>query len=390
MNEREKLQSEIQDSELEGKRAKSDPKAEASVDLIKQYLGEIARVPLLSKEQEFLFSQRIKEGQTAQETLTANGFTEEEVARFIKRPNEVQALTLDDFEKLATLSKEDFNLLQAIQSAEEAKNKLVEANLRLVILYAKRYSNRGLDFEDLIQEGNIGLFSAAEKFDASKGFKFSTYATWWIKQAISRAISEKGRSIRLPVHMHEKISSIKRIENQLIKKLDREPDKEDLIEEIVSERLRSAIGDKQLNDEEILALQESIKLTARKEVENYYHYSKDIISLNMQVGGEGDSELQEFIEDKDQLSSEEEVFNNDLAQAVRKILDQSGLDERGKRIIEMRFGFNGEPMTLDTIGKEFGITRERVRQLEQKALRRLKVAAHYNQELKSYFWPERD
>lgn len=258
-------------------------------------------------------------------------------------------LYLREIGKIPLLTaEEEFELAQKVVSGDKrAKDKMAEANMRLVVSIAKRYSGRGLDFLDLIQEGNTGLLRAVEKFDPDKGFKFSTYATWWIRQAITRAIADQARTIRIPVHMVETINKLLRTQRRMTQELNREP----TIEELASE----------------------LEMEPEK-VEYVMKIKQDITSLDAGVGRDGDDEdsvLGDFIEDEDSATPEESAASQLLKEQVQDIL--STLSDREQKIIKMRFGLeNGKNHTLEEVGQEFAVTRERIRQIEAKALAKLR------------------
>ena len=266
---------------------------DASDDSVRLYLREIGKIPLLNAEEELALAQRVVAGE------------------------------------------------------KRAKDKMAEANMRLVVSIAKRYSGRGLDFLDLIQEGNTGLLRAVEKFDPDKGFKFSTYATWWIRQAITRAIADQARTIRIPVHMVETINKLLRTQRRMTQELNREPPIEELAKELEMEP---------------------------EKVEYVMKIKQDITSLDAGVGRDGDEEdsvLRDFIEDEESATPEESAASQLLKEQVQEIL--STLSDREQKIIKMRFGLeNGKSHTLEEVGQEFAVTRERIRQIEAKALAKLR------------------
>jgi RNA polymerase primary sigma factor len=304
-------------------RRKTDTVASAPLtsDPVRMYLKEIGKVPLLTARQEVDLAMKIEAGLEAVAKL-------EEAA-----------------EQGVTLERQEKRRLERIERiGVEAKKQLVEANLRLVVSIAKRYVGRGMLFLDLIQEGNLGLIRAVEKFDYSKGFKFSTYATWWIRQAITRAIADQARTIRIPVHMVETINKLIRIQRQLLQELGREPTPEEIGEkmEMTAERVR-----------EILKI------------------SQEPVSLETPIGEEEDSQLGDFIEDGEAVVPPDAASFSMLQEQLAKVLDS--LSERERKVIELRFGLeDGHPRTLEEVGREFGVTRERIRQIESKTLCKLR------------------
>lgn len=303
-------------------------KATAS-DPVRMYLKEIGRVPLLTAEEEVYLAKKIEAGKEAEKKL-----------KLLK-----DKLSPEERRKLERQKQEGLR----------AKQKLIESNLRLVVSIAKKYVGRGLLFLDLIQEGNLGLIRAVEKFDYHKGYKFSTYATWWIRQAITRAIADQARTIRVPVHMVETINKLLRTQRQLLQELGREPTPEEVAEKmgITPEKVR-----------EILKI------------------AQEPVSLETPIGEEEDSELGDFIEDKSAEAPLERAASSLLKEDLRKVLE--GLSERERKVIEYRFGLSdGNPRTLEEVGKVFGVTRERIRQIESKTLKKLQHP-HRSQKLKDY------
>jgi len=289
-----------------------------STDLVRAYLKEIGKVPLLSAMEEVELSQRVEAGLFARHKL-------------------------DD--PAGTLSKTARADLQwVVTDGGRAKQHLLEANLRLVVSISKRYLGRGMLFLDLIQEGNLGLIRAVEKFDYTKGFKFSTYATWWIRQAITRAMADQARTIRIPVHMVEQINKLTRLKREMLQELGREATPEELA----------------------LALD----LTPERVVE-IQGYAREPVSLETSIGDEGDSSLGDFIEDTDAPVASEVVSYGLMQEQLREVL--ASLSDREASVVKMRFGLtDGQPKTLDDIGREFGLTRERIRQIESKTLSKLR------------------
>jgi RNA polymerase primary sigma factor len=289
----------------------------AGADSVKAYLKEIGRVPLLNAEQEIDLAKRIEAGLFAAERLS----TEPDL------PGQLRA----DLEWIAG-------------DGLRAKERMLEANLRLVVSIAKRYTGRGMLFLDLIQEGNLGLIRTIEKFDYRLGFKFSTYATWWIKQAITRAMADQARTIRIPVHMVEMINKVARAQRRLSGELGREPTPEEI------------------------AVETELPIDRVAEVQGY---GREPISLHTPLGEEGDSEFGDLIEDTEAVSPADAVSFTLLQQQLRALLDE--LSEREAGVISMRYGLNdGKPMTLDEIGRIYGVTRERIRQIEAKTMSKLR------------------
>ena len=319
-------------------------------DPVKMYLKEIGRVNLLDAKDEPEIARRLEEGEQAKE-LIINIYkervdpdaTEEDIAEI--KIEEIFGVLHDLFEEDETNLSYINNCITTYYDGLEARRILISANLRLVVSIAKKYVGRGMLFLDLIQEGNMGLVKAVEKFDYTKGFKFSTYATWWIRQAITRAIADQARTIRIPVHMVETINKLTRIQRSLVQTLGREP-----------------------TAEEISAEMEGISPEKVREIQKI---ALDPVSLETPIGEEDDSHLGDFIEDKDALSPDQYANNELLKDEIRMVLE--GLTEREEKVLRLRFGLeDGRTRTLEEVGKEFNVTRERIRQIEAKALRKLK------------------
>jgi RNA polymerase primary sigma factor len=292
--------------------------AGATADPVKDYLKQIGKVPLLNAEQEVELAKRIEAGL----------FAEEKLAEMNAPPGSEETL---DLEWIAA-------------DGRRAKNHLLEANLRLVVSLAKRYTGRGMLFLDLIQEGNLGLIRAVEKFDYTKGYKFSTYATWWIRQAITRAMADQARTIRIPVHMVEVINKLARVQRQMLQDLGREPTPEELAAEL------------DMTPEKVIEVQK---------------YGREPISLHTPLGEDGDSEFGDLIEDSEAIQPGEAVSFTLLQEQLHSVLDT--LSEREAGVVSMRFGLtDGQPKTLDEIGKVYGVTRERIRQIESKTMSKLR------------------
>ena len=292
--------------------------AGATADPVKDYLKQIGKVALLNAVQEVELAKRIEAGLFAEE-------------RIADAENPVLPEDLEDFEWIAN-------------DGRNAKNHLLEANLRLVVSLAKRYTGRGMLFLDLIQEGNLGLIRAVEKFDYTKGYKFSTYATWWIKQAITRAMADQARTIRIPVHMVEVINKLARVQRQMLQDLGREPTPEELAKEL------------DMTPEKVVEVQK---------------YGREPISLHTPLGEDGDSEFGDLIEDSEAVVPADAVNFTLLQEQLNDVLDT--LSEREAGVVSMRFGLtDGQPKTLDEIGKVYGVTRERIRQIESKTMSKLR------------------
>ena len=309
-------------------------------DPVRMYLKEIGKVPLLNADQEIVLAKDMENGMLAERVLKAQ---------------DRSSLDLKDDEKELIEGKTDEELKELIELGNDAKNKLAEANLRLVVSIAKRYVGRGMLFLDLIQEGNLGLIKAVEKFDFRKGFKFSTYATWWIRQAITRAIADQARTIRIPVHMVETINKLIRISRQLLQELGREPLPEEIAKEMNMpvERVR-----------EILKI------------------SQEPVSLETPIGEEEDSHLGDFIQDDNVPVPADAAAFTLLKEQLVEVLGT--LTEREQKVLRLRFGLDdGRARTLEEVGKEFNVTRERIRQIEAKALRKLRHPSR-SRKLKDY------
>ncbi|MGZ6734249.1 MAG: RNA polymerase sigma factor [Nocardioides sp.] len=291
--------------------------AGATADPVKDYLKQIGKVPLLNAELEVELATRIEAGLFAEEKLGKGG--------------KLKPQLVEELEWIA-------------EDGRRAKNHLLEANLRLVVSLAKRYTGRGMLFLDLIQEGNLGLIRAVEKFDYTKGYKFSTYATWWIRQAITRAMADQARTIRIPVHMVEVINKLARVQRQMLQDLGREPTPEELAKEL------------DMTPEKVIEVQK---------------YGREPISLHTPLGEDGDSEFGDLIEDSEAIVPADAVSFTLLQEQLHAVLDT--LSEREAGVVSMRFGLtDGQPKTLDEIGKVYGVTRERIRQIESKTMSKLR------------------
>ena len=303
-------------------------------------------IAIISEEDEDSSADSVDKLLLDDNTITKNLTIDDPVRMYLKEIGQIKLLSLDEELKLAD---------RIMAGDEEAKRTLAESNLRLVVSIAKRYVGRGMLFLDLIQEGNIGLMKAVEKFDVSKGYKFSTYATWWIRQAITRSIADQARTIRVPVHMVETINKLARIHRQLTLELNREPSEDELAKKmnLPVERIR-----------EILKI------------------SQEPVSLETPIGEEDDSHLGDFIKDEHNMSPEDYATNELLKQEISEVL--LTLTEREEKVIKLRFGLeDGKSRTLEEVGQMFGVTRERIRQIEAKALRKLKHPSR-SRKLKDY------
>jgi RNA polymerase primary sigma factor len=307
----------IRDDDEDDAPAQQVVTAGATADPVKDYLKQIGKVALLNAEQEVELAKRIEAGLFAEEKLNSEGKVDMKLKR---------------------------ELWWIAQDGKKAKNHLLEANLRLVVSLAKRYTGRGMLFLDLIQEGNLGLIRAVEKFDYTKGYKFSTYATWWIRQAITRAMADQARTIRIPVHMVEVINKLARVQRQMLQDLGREPTPEELAKEL------------DMTPEKVVEVQK---------------YGREPISLHTPLGEDGDSEFGDLIEDSEAVVPADAVSFTLLQEQLHSVLDT--LSEREAGVVSMRFGLtDGQPKTLDEIGKVYGVTRERIRQIESKTMSKLR------------------
>jgi RNA polymerase primary sigma factor len=307
----------VSDADESGEPEQQVTVAGATADPVKDYLKQIGKVPLLNAEMEVELAKRIEAGLFSEEKLGKGG--------------KVSAKLLEELEWIA-------------EDGRRAKNHLLEANLRLVVSLAKRYTGRGMLFLDLIQEGNLGLIRAVEKFDYTKGYKFSTYATWWIRQAITRAMADQARTIRIPVHMVEVINKLARVQRQMLQDLGREPTPEELAHEL------------DMTPEKVIEVQK---------------YGREPISLHTPLGEDGDSEFGDLIEDSEAIVPADAVSFTLLQEQLHAVLDT--LSEREAGVVSMRFGLtDGQPKTLDEIGKVYGVTRERIRQIESKTMSKLR------------------
>ncbi|HVL89807.1 MAG TPA: RNA polymerase sigma factor RpoD [Actinomycetota bacterium] len=334
--------------EIEAALAKSQ-----TSDPVRMYLREIGRVPLLTGEQEVYLAMRIEAGLEAGPFLSGErrGPSPEELSALAKKADVATMLPRQG--ATPDVAKEILRRIELEGSL--AKKKLIESNLRLVVSIAKRYVGRGMQFLDLIQEGNLGLIRAVEKFDYSKGFKFSTYATWWIRQAITRAIADQARTIRIPVHMVETINKLIRIQRQMMQDLGREATPEELAEQM------------ELPVEKVLDIQK---------------VALEPVSLETPIGEEEDSHLGDFIEDEGAIVPADAASFILLQEQLEGVL--GSLSDREKKVIQMRFGlFDGHQRTLEEVGREFGVTRERIRQIESKTLSKLRHPSR-SQKLRDY------
>ncbi len=328
-------------------------------DPIRQYLQEIGRHPLLTQEQEVSIARRIRAGQEARADL-------------VERAKEAD---VSPEAYLAALPDEERDQIEALLfDGKKAERELVQSNLRLVVSVAKRYVGRGMSLLDLIQEGNLGLLRAVQKFDHTRGFKFSTYATWWIRQAIMRAIADQARTIRIPVHMVESINRVMRTQRDLTQKLGRDPAAEEVAVEmdfIEPEEEREAIRKALAEGKPLNVTQKRALRRATAKVRNIIRMAQEPMSLETPVGNEENSFLGDFIKDESAPEPADAATQQLLREQVEEILEE--LNERERKVLEMRFGLvDGRNRTLEEVGNEFGVTRERIRQIEAKALRKLR------------------
>ena len=320
------------DDEDDDKPLAAEGEVGISTDLVRAYLKEIGKTPLLTAEQEVELSQRIEAGLFATEKLRLADSGGAGGSAALRR-----------------------DLAELVRDGDRAKRHLLEANLRLVVSIAKRYLGRGMLFLDLIQEGNLGLIRAVEKFDYTKGYKFSTYATWWIRQAITRAMADQARTIRIPVHMVEQINKLTRVQREMLQELGREPTPEELAKEL------------DMTPEKVVEIQ---------------GYAREPVSLETTIGDDQDSNLGDFIEDADAPIAAEVVSYGLMQEQLNEVLRT--LTDREAAVVKMRFGLvDGQPRTLDEIGREFGLTRERIRQIESKTLSKLRHPSR-SQKLRDY------
>jgi RNA polymerase primary sigma factor len=306
------------------RQARKDAELTTSADSVRAYLKQIGKVALLNAEQEVSLAKRIEAGLYAAERLTS--------ATELVDPKEPSATQLR------------VDLRWIVRDGERAKNHLLEANLRLVVSQARRYTGRGMAFLDLIQEGNLGLIRAVDKFDYTKGYKFSTYATWWIRQAITRAMADQARTIRIPVHVVEIMNRLSRLQRDMMRDLGREPTPEELAKEM------------DITPEKVLEVQQ---------------YAREPISLDQTIGEDGSSQLGDFIEDSEAVVAVDAVSFGLLREQLQSVL--ATLSEREAGVVRLRFGLtDGQPRTLDEIGQVYGVTRERIRQIESKTMHKLR------------------
>lgn len=318
---------------------------EVGNDPVRMYLREIGRVPLLTVTEEARLAEAVQQGEVARQALQRS--------------------------EVSSKLKQHYKALVA--AGQAARRKLAEANLRLVVSIAKRYVGRGMNLLDLIQEGNIGLLRAVERFDRSRGFKFSTYATWWIRQAITRAIADQARTIRIPVHMVETINRVNRISRRLTQELGREPTAEEIALEmdlLPLEERRAILEAQARGEAPDPILQRHLRRAALK-VRRIMKISQEPMSLEMPIGQEENSSLGDFIEDESVMGPADQASRELLREQMRDALEV--LNERERQVLEMRFGLlDGQPRTLEEVGQAFQVTRERIRQIEAKALRKLR------------------